>query len=392
VSITEPFAKLDNILGVINRRARTVVVVTEYVAQFAPPKSQSTCCGCGHAQQEPDMKKEAFLYIPLPGGLVRCNTCQRRCVIREGGTGWCRTRVNEEGKLYTLIYGEVSSISINPIENKPVFHYHPGSQWFSVGSVGCNFRCPGCQNWDIAHWKKGPMGTEYISPEHLVSRAKAAQCLGISWTFNEPAIWFEYTLDSSKIAKAAGLHTNYVTNGSITDEALDMIAPFLDVYRVDVKGFSGKTYSRIGNIVGYTGILESAQRAKKHGMHVEVVTNIIPGYNDDEQELRGIAAWIKNSLDSKTPWHVTRFHPHHELSHVQLTPIETLEKTWSLGKDAGLWYVYLGNVPGHRLENTWCHTCGELLIERDVFEVLQNKIEKGTCPACGTVIPGRFGK
>lgn len=338
------------------------------------------------------MKQEAYIYTALEEGKVQCNTCRRRCVIQKGGAGWCRTRANEGGMLYTLIYGEVSSISINPIEKKPVYHYYPGSRWFSLGSVGCNFRCPGCQNWDIAHWKRGPTGTEYISPEQLVSRAKAARCLGVSWTFNEPGIWFEYTFDSAKIAKTRGLHTNYVTNGYLTGEALDMIAPFLDVYRVDVKGFSDKTYSRIGHISGYDGILETAQRAKKLGMHVEVVTNIIPGYNDDEQELRGIAAWIKSSLGPETPWHVTRFHPHHELGHVPPTPIETLEKAWGLGKEAGLWYVYLGNVPGHRWENTWCHKCGELLIERYIFDVIQNKIGNGKCPSCGTMIPGRFGK
>lgn len=336
------------------------------------------------------MEKEAYIYTALGENATRCLTCQRRCVIPEGKTGWCRTRINESGILFSMIYGEVSSISINPIEKKPVFHYYPGSRWLSLGSVGCNFRCPGCQNWDIAHWKEGTMDTEYISPEKAVDLAKNSGCLGISWTFNEPAISFEYTLDSAKLARSRRLRTNYVTNGYITEEALDMIAPYLDVYRVDIKGFSERTYLRIGHIPNFRGILDVAEQAKRHGMHVEVVTNIIPAYNDDEKELRDIAAWIKNSLGPATPWHVTRFHPHHELVDVRPTPIGTLEKAWSLGKEAGLWYVYLGNVPGHRWENTWCHGCGELLIERYVFDVRQNKIEHGKCPACGTVIPGKF--
>ena len=223
------------------------------------------------------MKKEAYIYTVLRDNAIRRHTCQRECIIPEGKTGWRRTRINESGVLYSLIYGEVSSISINPIEKKPVFHYYPGSRWLSLGSVGCNFRCPGCQNWDIAHWKEGPMDTEYISPENAVDQAKKAGCLGISWTFNEPTLWFEYTLDSAKIAKEQGLSTNYVTNGFITPEALDRLAPFLDVFRVDIKGFSDRTYLRIGHIQKFNGILDVTIMAKELGMHVEIVTNVIPG-------------------------------------------------------------------------------------------------------------------
>lgn len=336
------------------------------------------------------MNKETYLYSKVDKDKVMCFTCQRRCVISEGERGWCYTRTNKGGKLYSLIYGEVSSLSINPIEKKPVFHFYPGSRWISLGSVGCNFRCPGCQNWEIAHWKEGPMYTKYLSPEELVSKTKSSGSLGISWTFNEPALWFEYTLDGAKLAKAQGLYTNYVTNGSITRESFDTIAPYLDVWRVDLKGFSENTYMRIGHIKCYTEILKITERAKEYGMHVEVVTNIIPGFNDDEVELRSIAAWIKKSLGSDVPWHVTRFYPHLELSHLSPTPISTLERAWMIGKEEGLWYVYLGNVPGHKYENTYCHNCGELLIERYVFSIIKDKIRNGTCPRCSTIIPGRF--
>lgn len=336
------------------------------------------------------MRKEAYLYDRLDAGKIMCLTCQRRCVISEGKVGWCRTRTNEGGKLFSLIYGEVSSLSINPIEKKPVFHFYPGSRWLSLGSVGCNFRCPGCQNWDIAHWKEGPMYTEYLSPEELVSKTKATGSLGISWTFNEPALWFEYTLDGAKLAKAQGLYTNYVTNGFITGDAFDMIAPYLDVYRVDLKGFSERTYQKTGHIENFKGILEIAKKAKGYGMHVEVVTNIIPGFNDDEIELRGIASWIRNSLGPEVPWHVTRFYPHLKLSHLSPTPIPELERAWLIGKEEGLWYVYLGNVPGHKRENTYCHVCGEILIERYVFDIVRNKIKDSRCPKCNTLIPGRF--
>jgi pyruvate formate lyase activating enzyme len=236
------------------------------------------------------MEREAYVYRKLDRDRVVCLTCQRRCVIPAGKKGWCATRTNKGGRLYSLMYGEVASLSINPIEKKPVFHFCPGSLWFSLGSLGCNFRCPGCQNWEIAHWKEGRMYSEYLPPEDLVKRARIAGCIGISWTFNEPVLWFEYTLDSAKRAREQGLYTNYVTNGYITEEALDAIAPFLDVYRVDLKGFSEETYQRIGHVKDYQKILETTEKAKEYGMHVEVVTNVIPGYNDSERELRGIAS------------------------------------------------------------------------------------------------------
>lgn len=336
------------------------------------------------------MKKEAHLYRKLDGNKVECHTCQRRCIVPEGERGWCYTRINKGGRLYSLIYGEVSSLSINPIEKKPVFHFYPGSRWLSLGSLGCNFRCPGCQNWEIAHWKEGSMYSEYLPPEESVARAKASKSIGISWTFNEPTLWFEYTLDSAKLAKSQGLFTNYVTNGYISEEALDAIGPFLDVYRVDIKGFSDKTYQRIGHVRDYRGVLEMTKRAKESGMHVEIVTNVIHGFNDSEKELRGIASWVKNSLGPEIPWHVTRFYPYLELGQLTPTPIPELERAWLIGKEEGLWYVYIGNVPGHKRENTYCHICEELLIERYVFDVVTNKIKGGKCPKCHTQIPGRF--
>lgn len=336
------------------------------------------------------MKKEAYLYEQHPSGDVTCHTCQRGCHIPEGETGWCRTRRNERGKLYSLIYGEVSVLSNNPIEKKPVYHFFPGSRWLSLGTVGCNFRCPGCQNWDISHWIDGPMHTRYLSPEEAVVEAKARGSIGLSWTFNEPAIWFEYTLDGARAAKAAGLYTNYVTNGSISEQAFDLITPYLDVYRVDIKGFSDSTYSQIGHIENLDGILHIAHKAKQCGMHVEVVTNIMPGINDSEEELRGIAAWVHDTLGPETPWHVTRFFPYLKLAHLPPTPIETLEKAYIFGKEAGLWYVYLGNVPGHEWENTYCHSCGKLLIQRYVFDIVENRLSDGRCPNCHSTIPGSF--
>ena len=336
---------------------------------------------------------ETILYEKLRGKRVRCNICQRRCAIKEGERGYCRTRINREGKLFSQIYGMVSSIMISPAEKKPFFHFYPGSRWLSLGSFGCNFRCPGCQNWDIAHSDVGDdlKTARYISPVELVNIAKERNCLGISWTYNEPTLWFEYTLDGAKLAKVNKLYTNYVTNGFITVEALDLIGPYLDVFRVDLKGFSKETYRKIANVEDFTGILEVIKRAKrKWKMHVEIVTNIIPEYNDDEEELKEMAKWIKEELSKDTPWHVTRFFPHLDLSYLKPTPIKKLEKIREIGLNEGLQYVYLGNVPDHPGENTYCPNCGELLIQRSVFDRKKFGLIDNKCPKCKTVISGKF--
>lgn len=337
--------------------------------------------------------KEALLYEELSRQGVRCNICQRRCTIQESHRGECKTRLNEGGKLYSLIYGRAASLSINPIEKKPVFHFLPGSRWLSLGSLGCNFHCPGCQNWELSHSEinSGGRGTQSISPQESVSMAKEHGCVGISWTFNEPTIWFEYTLDGARLAKHEGLYTNYVTNGFITPEALDMIGPYLDVFRVDIKAFSQEAYQRIAGISDFTGILGITQRAKaKWDMHIEVVTNITPTFSDDEGQLRSIARWIKENLGEDTPWHVTRFHPYLKLSHLPPTPVSVLERARTIGMEEGLRYVYLGNVPGNPRENTYCPECSKLLIERHIFDILENNLISGKCSKCGTEIKGKF--
>ncbi len=336
---------------------------------------------------------EALLYDKLSNKKVRCHICQRRCQIKEGERGYCLTRLNEQGKLYTLIYGLISTLAISPIEKKPVHHFFPGSKWLSLGSFGCNFRCPGCQNWDIAHSKAGEeiKGARFVSPQELIEIAKKNRCLGISWTYNEPTLWFEYTLEGAKLAKENNLYTNYVTNGFITAEALDLIGPYLDVYRVDLKGFSKDSYKRIAHLKDFSGILEVIKRAKyKWGMHVEIVTNIIPGFNDSERDLKRMAAWIFENLGADTPWHVTRFFPHLELSHLPPTPLNVLEKIRTMGLKQGLHYVYSGNVPGSQGENTFCPHCQATLIVRDGLKMKESYLSEGRCKFCNYSIAGRF--
>ena len=339
------------------------------------------------------MIKEALLYDRLKDRKVRCNICQRRCIISLGKMGYCFTRENRDGRLYTLIYGEVSTRHIAPIEIKPLFHFYPGSRWLSLGTLGCNFRCLGCQNWEIAHYKCKMQNakikiTEYLPPEEVVRLAKESGCKGLSFTYNEPTIWLEYTLDCARLAKREGLLSNYVTNGYITPEALDTIGPYLDAFRVDIKGFSDKFYKWLAKVSNFRGILNVTKRAKdKWGMHIEMVTNIIPGRSDDEEQLEGIATWIYENLGEDTPWHVTRFIPYLKLSHLPSTPVATLEKAQRIGRGAGLKFVYLGNVPGHELENTYCPRCSELLIRRMNYSILEYHIKSGKCSYCHQSIP-----
>jgi pyruvate formate lyase activating enzyme len=338
---------------------------------------------------------EAILYEKLKGNKVRCSVCRHRCQIDEGARGYCKTRHNKEGMLYTLTYGLVTSLHANPIEQKPFFHFFPGTHCFSLGSFGCNFRCPGCQNWELSRAEVEDVSTSVyrISPEDSVELTFRYGCTGISWTFNEPTLWLEYTIESARYAKKRGLYTAYVTNGFITPEGLELLGPYLDAFRVDIKAFSEDTYRRISSLPenALPGVLDSTVRARhQYKMHVECVTNVTPGINDGEDELRGLACWIKRELGPETPWHVTRFYPCFHLSHVPMTSLKALEKIQKIGFDSGLHHVYLGNVPGHPGENSHCSGCGKLLIERKGFQVIKNRILDGRCPDCLTPVHGVF--
>ena len=329
--------------------------------------------------------REALLYEKLSGSRVRCNVCQWRCVLAAGKYGVCNMRRNVDGVLFNLNYGLASSVAVDPIEKKPLFHFYPGSSVFSLGTWGCNFHCLGCQNWQIACTDVSSLeGSRTISPQQAVDEAKRSGCRGIAWTYNEPTIWFEYTLDAAKLAKANGLYTVYVTNGYITAEALDMIGPYLDGYCVDVKGFSDKFYKDLAKISKWRGITEVAERAKnKWGMHVEVITNVMPGMNDDAEQLTALASWVKEKLGELTPWHVTRFYPRYQMEDASPTSVEALERAYDIGKKAGLRFVYMGNVPGHSYEKTVCYSCGNLIIDRVGYNIKIAGLNGSVCRACG---------
>jgi pyruvate formate lyase activating enzyme len=328
----------------------------------------------------------ALLSQKLENNRVRCNICGWRCVISTERAGVCRMYKNVDGVLYNMNYGLASSVAVDPIEKKPLFHFYPGSQVFSLGSWGCNFHCGGCQNWQIscADIEPASRGSEEILPEQAIALTRQNHCQGIAWTYNEPTMWFEYTLDSAKLAKENNLYSVYVTNGYMTPEALDLLGPYLGAWRVDVKGFEDEFYQQLAKITHWKVILETAERAKKKwNMHIEVVTNIIPTQNDDDEQLKGIAQWIHDKIGELTPWHVTRFYPQHQETDLPATPIKTLERALEIGRQAGLKFIYVGNVPGHDGENTRCYNCHSLIVERQGYATRVIGLEDSKCKFCG---------
>ncbi len=329
---------------------------------------------------------EGLLYDKRSDGKVRCRICPRLCIIAEGRLGVCKTRKNQEGKCYSLIYGKVCSVAVDPIEKKPLFHFNPGSLCLSLGTLGCNMRCKHCQNWQIAHADALEDGYQLqdLPPEKLPYISEKSNCQGVAWTYNEPTIWLEYALDGARACHANGLYTVFVTNGYITAEALDIIAPHLDAYRVDIKGFRPETYKFLAKINDVEPIFMAAEAAMhRYGCHVEIVTNVIPTVNDDEETLRNIAAWIAEKLGVKTPWHLTRFHPYLELSHLSSTPVATLENALRIAHEEGLQFAYIGNVPGHPAENTTCPGCRRVVIRRDGYSIGRMDVRDGHCAFCG---------
>ncbi len=327
---------------------------------------------------------EALLW-DTEGDRIRCHLCPHRCSIAVGREGICGVRGNVEGRLIALTYGRVASAAVDPIEKKPVFHYFPSTLAFSLGSVGCTMRCGHCQNWQISRAKPSDGGLQDLSPSDAARMAVENGCRGVAFTYNEPVIWLEYVLDVAAEARSRGLYTVMVTNGYITSEGLDALGGSIDVWRVDVKGITDEAYKTLCKVPSVAPVLEQAERARKRwGMHVEVVTNVVPGINDSEESLRGVASWIHDKVGEDTPWHVTRFFPYLEFSHLDPTPLETLRRAREIGREVGLQFVYLGNIDEPGGEDTVCPSCGAIAIRRRGYSVLKDATRDGVCSACGT--------
>jgi len=332
------------------------------------------------------MIREASLFEKLEKRKVKCHVCAHECTIADGKRGICGVRENRGGTLFTLIYNTVSSEAVDPIEKKPLYHFLPGTLSYSQGTIGCNFRCSHCQNWTIYQVELEQADIMEITPEESVARALALDCASISWTYNEPTIWHEFTYDSARLAHEAGLKTVYVTNGYITEDALRDISPYLDAFRVDIKAFNDEFYRETCR-AHLQPVLDSSVVARELGMHIEVINLVIPGKNDDLKEIRDLIEWVHDNLGPQTPVHFTRFYPMYKMKDASPTPVATLEKAWQMAKDAGMEYPYVGNVAGHEYENTYCPRCGTLLIDRSGFQIAKNVItEDRKCPDCGYAI------
>ena len=322
-------------------------------------------------------------WTKLEDNKVRCELCPHRCVLKEGQTGVCRVRKNIGGKLYALNYGSVSSIAVDPIEKKPLFHFKPKSEVLSLSTVGCNMHCKHCQNWEISQ-----VGMEFpylkeMSPEEVMEIARNYE--GIAWTYNEPTIWHEFTLDVSKMAKKEGLYTVYVTNGYINEEPLREIGQYLDAMNIDVKAFTDEFYRKITG-ARLQPVLDTVERAYKMGIHIELTYLIIPTLNDSQDEIRKFAEWVYN-LSSEIPVHFSRFFPMYKLTDKPPTPLKTMHNAYKIAKDVGLDYVYLGNTWEPEYESTYCPNCGNLLIERIYYNTkIKGLTKDGRCDRCGKKI------
>ncbi len=333
--------------------------------------------------------KEAYLYKKLKDGKLRCDLCSHRCLIENGSKGKCGVRKNTDGTLFTLVYDKIISENVDPIEKKPLFHFLPGTLSLSIATPGCNFKCFFCQNWQISQ-----MPCDYdridgreIRPEVLLGDAIKYDCKSISYTYTEPTVYFELAYDTAKLAHEKGLKNVFVTNGFMTKECLEMIQPYLDAANVDLKSFSDEFYKeKIGGRL--KPVLENIKLMYEMGIWVEVTTLLIPGLNDSEDELTKIADFLEG-ISNSLPWHISAYFPQYK-SDIPATSMKDIIKAIDIGKKAGLKYIYGGNIPGSSYENTYCSNCGNLVLKRIGFSVLDKKIKVDCCLKCGSKIEGVF--
>jgi pyruvate formate lyase activating enzyme len=337
------------------------------------------------------MRKEATLVKPLSGDVRQCQACEHFCAVKPDEAGKCGVRRNFDGTLYLVVYGEPVAIHVDPIEKKPLFHFSPGGDILSIGTYGCNFRCPFCQNWQMSQMRDFDDQSDYVgqqaTPEALVDTCVRKHIPMIAYTYNEPTVFFEYSYDTAKLAHEHGIKNVYVSNGYMSRAALDMIEPYLDGINVDLKAFSDEFYRE-----QCEARLEPVKRniahiAREMDTWIEITTLLIPGLNDSEDELKAVAGWLAE-VDADMPWHVTAFHPDYEMLDRPPTPSRALARAYEIGKQAGLHYVFVGNVMDADRESTYCPKCGTKLIQRHWYNVKELWQERGVCQKCGEAIAG----
>ncbi|MFH1655922.1 MAG: AmmeMemoRadiSam system radical SAM enzyme [Candidatus Omnitrophota bacterium] len=331
--------------------------------------------------------KEAMYYQKLENKSVQCQLCPRRCVIPNKKRGFCGVRENREGILYSLVYAKPCAVHVDPIEKKPLFHVLPGTGSFSIATVGCNLRCKFCQNWEISQARPGEVRTYDLSPEELVSEAKKSGSKSIAYTYTEPTIFYEYMLDIAKIAKKEGLLNVMHSAGHINEKPLRELCKYLDAANIDLKGFSEEYYGEL-TLGHLDSVLRTLKILKEEGVWVEITNLVLPGLNDDSKMIKDMCLWIKENLGDDVPVHFSRFHPMYKLTNLSPTPVATLEKAKKIAEEAGLKYIYIGNLAGHVAESTYCPKCQKTVIGRKGYFITEMNIKNGRCIFCGEKISG----
>jgi len=330
--------------------------------------------------------KEAMFYKKLFGNWVQCQLCFRKCTISEGGHGFCRARVNQGGILYSLVYALPSAIHIDPIEKEPQLHHLPGTNILCIGTVCCNFQCQHCHNWHLSQASPGELRTYYLPPEKVVELAIKEKIPTISYTYNEPTVCYEYLYDVAVLAKEKGLRIIWHSNGAINPEPLRKLLKYTDGVTIDLKGFTEKAYKN--SSAELDPVLRTLKIIREEEIWLEIVNLVIPTINDEEEDIKRMCEWIKKNLGYDIPLHFSRFSPAYKLTKLPPTPIGTLEKAYDIAKNFGLYYVTIGNVPGHKYNSTFCPNCSKCLIHRIHFQVIENNIVNGKCKFCGYEISG----
>ncbi|MGA3136076.1 MAG: AmmeMemoRadiSam system radical SAM enzyme [Terracidiphilus sp.] len=357
------------------------------LGEAAQPAAGITAEAGQEKQDDSHFVVEAKFYQKLQNRKIKCKLCPRECTVGDKERGYCGVRENRGGTYYTLVHSRVCAAHVDPIEKKPLFHYLPGTTAFSLATAGCNVNCKFCQNWDISQVRPEQIPAEYVPPARIAELAKQYSCPTIAYTYSEPVVFAEFLMDAADAGHEAGIRSAVVSNGYIQDEALKTAYGKMDAVKIDLKSFTESYYR---NVVSgqLKPVLDSLVTLKKMGKWTEIVYLVVPTLNDGEQEFRGLAQWVKTNLGGDVPLHFTQYHPEYLLKNLPITPVETLERAKAIADAEGLHYVYIGNVPGHPAQNTYCPQCKRLLVERVGFTASQMLIEKGGCPFCHHPIPG----
>jgi pyruvate formate lyase activating enzyme len=359
-------------------------VEARYYASFASEGSLN-CASC-HSTKEESLPV-SYCHTLHTGSYVQCNLCPRRCIIAEGERGECRVRENRGGRLYSMVYGNPCAVHLDPIEKKPLYHFLPTAGAFSLATAGCNLRCLYCQNWTISQVPPEQTQNVELPPEAVVYYAKEYKAPVIAYTYSEPIVFYEYMLATAKVAREAGLRNVVISAGFINPEPLQELCAAVDAIKIDLKGYDEDFYRDVCD--GELGpVLEAIQTIYESGTHLELVNLVVPTLNDDLEQLRDLSRWVAQELSPDVPLHFSRFHPQYKLTNLPSTPVERIEKAREIALEEGIRFVYVGNVPGHPGDNTYCPACGEPVIVRQGFAVLEYHLQGGVCPNCGEAIPG----